>query len=253
MLDERPAGLFSPTIMSLKLAGGLVFICLWLPLCRGCNGGADVIPIKEVQFVPIEPEKVLGSSLILTSYSNGLLVAISVSIAALLRSEKIWKWFFLSQLILTLGGSAAMIVGAMVYSDSTRDLLETMLSSIPAWFAVVAWIGGAIRRPDYPTAWSRLQHTWTMITFFFMHLLMILQGQARYGYWLTIAGLICQVIAVEVARHRMKHDLWDTSSKVVRPQFSIRNILFWTAFFPTVLTYYQTITPFCDWLFKPLP
>jgi hypothetical protein len=253
MLDERPAGLFSPTILSLKLAGGLVFICFWLPLCRGCNGGADVIPIKEVQFVPIEPEKVLGSSLILGSYSNGLLVAISVSIAALLRSEKIWKRFFLSQLILTLGVSAAMIFGAMAYSNSTRDLLETVLGAIPAWLGVATWISGAIRRHDYPAAWARLQHTWTIVTCFFMHLLMIFQGQARYGYWLTLVGLVGQVIAVEVARYRMKHDIWDASSKVVRPQFSIRNILFWTAFFPIVLTYYQTITPFCDWLFKPIP
>ncbi len=253
MLQERPAGLFSPTVLSLKLAGGLVFICLWLPLCRGCSGGADVIPISKVQIVPFEPEKAFGSSLVLASYSNGLLVAISISIATLLHSEKIWKRFFLSQLVITLGVSAAMIVGAMVYSDSPRDLLETILGSTPAWLAVAAWTGAAIRRHDYPTAWSRLQHTWTIVTCFFVHLLMIFQGQARYGYWLTIAGLIFQVIAVEVARHRMKHDLWDASSKVVRPQFSIRNILFWTAFFPIVLTYYQTITPFCDWLFKPLP
>jgi hypothetical protein len=253
MLDERPAGLFSPTVMSLTFAGCLVFICLWLPLCRGCGGGADVIPISKVQIVPIETEKVIGSSLILASYSNGLLVAISVSIAALWRSEKIWNRFFLSQLVITLGASAAMIVGAMAYSDSTRDFLETILGSTPAWLGVAAWTGAAIRRHDYPAAWARLQHTWTIITFFFMHLLMIFQGQARYGYWLTLVGLVCQVIAVEVARHRMKHDLWDASSNVVRPQFSIRSILFWTAFFPIVLTYYQTITPFCDWLFKPLP
>lgn len=205
-----------------------------------------MIPINKVQFVPIEPEKLLGSGLIVASYSNGLLVAISVSIAALMRSEKIWKRFFLSQLIFTLGVIAAMIVGEMAYSDSTRDLFETFLGSTPAWLAVAAWTGGAIRRQDYLTAWERLQHTWTIITCFFMHLLMIFQGQARYGYWLTISGLICQVLAVEVARHRMQHDLWDASSKVVRPQFSIRNILFWTAFFPIVLTYYQTITPFCD-------
>lgn len=252
MLDKQPAGIFSPTVLSLKLAGWLVFICLWLPLCRGCGGGPDLVPINVIQLVPIEPEKVFGSCLLLVSYSNGLLVALSVCVATLLHSEKIWKRFFLSQLILSLSVSAAMIGAAMVTSDSPRALLETMLGSIPAWLGVTAWIGGAILRQDYTTAWARLQHTWTIIAYFYIHLLMIFQGQVRYGYWVTLTGLACQVIAVEVARHRMKHDLWDASSAVVRPQFSIRNILFWTAFFPIVLTYYQAIAPFCNWLF-PAP
>ena len=56
--NVKPKGLKSPTVISLQLAGCLVFICLWLPLCRSCSGtietpiNLDRILSGRVQLLP---------------------------------------------------------------------------------------------------------------------------------------------------------------------------------------------------------
>ena len=245
----QPAGLKSPTVISLQFAGWLLFCCLWLPLCRGCNGGADKIPIQTLDFAVLDAKHLSGSFLILGSYSNGLIVAFSTCLAAWFVSEKLWRICLFAQFYLTASISIVVMGSALIFSDNRRDLVETTLAYLPPLVGLLIWIGGAIHRKAYPVAWARLQHAWTVEAYFLVHLMMLFQGTARYGYWVTMVGLACVAIAVEIARHRMKHDLWDASEPIVRPQFSIRNILFWTAFFPIVLSYYQAIPPVCDWLF----
>jgi hypothetical protein len=57
------------------------------------------------------------------------------------------------------------------------------------------------------------------------------------------------VVAVELARLRMVHDLWDASHRVERPQFTLRSAFLWITFVPLVIGYYQAIGPFVSWLF----
>ena len=249
--EIRPAGLKSPTVISLQLAGWLVFICLWLPLCRGCGGAADKIPIDTLQPISITDVAGLFSNfMLLGSYCNGLIVAFSMCVTAWFRSERLWRVFFLSQFSLIATIAVTALAFGIAQSPNSKSLVETILGEVPAILGVLIWIGIAIRRNEFPTAWARLQHVWTIVAFFFVHLMMLFQGSARYGYWLTMIGLGGLVIAVELARYRMQHDLWDASTRVVKPQFSIRSILFWTAFFPIVFSYYRSIETFCDWLYK---
>lgn len=221
-----------------------------MPLCRGCGGAVDKIPIEALQYPLIEAKHLAPNFMLLGSYCNGLVVAFYIGLSAWFVSEKLWRTFFFTQLAVTVAVCLAVVGFAMIYSDSIRKLAETILGSFPALIGVSVWIGIAIRREEYPTAWARLQHAWTIGALFFVHLLMLFQGNARFGYWVTMVGLASLAIAVEIARYRMTHDLWDGSMPSLRPRFTIRNILYWTAFFPIVFSYYQAITPFCDWLFR---
>ena len=242
----RPAGLRSPTVLGLQTSGWLLFSCLWLPLCRGCGGGPDKIPVQSLQVIPFEAEHLIANFVLLGSYSNGLFIAFCAALSAWLVSEKLWRACFLTQFFITSGISLAVVGTAMLQSSHGRQLLTNVLVMIPALIGFFAWVGLAIRRQAYQVAWARLQHFWTMISLFLVHGLLIFEGRVLYGYWVTMVALACVVIAVEIASHRMKHDLWDSEAPVVRPQFTIRRILFWTAFFPIVFGYCQAIEAFCN-------
>lgn len=246
----KPQGLKSPTVISLQLAGWLVFICLWLPLGRGC-GGTIHTPIDALRLDSIDNfGELISSFILLGSYSNGLLTAILVSIAAWMVSERLWRFTFIAQFLTSLSMGIVLVVLMLWHSGSAKELLENCLYSSPVLFGFGIWVGLATKRKEFQLAWARLQHVWTIAAFFYVHLLMLFKSQVLYGYWLTLIGLGGMVIAVELARYRMQHDLWDASQRVVRPQFTIRRILIWTAFFPVVFSYYRAIEPFCNWLFK---
>ena len=60
----KPAGLKSPTVISLQLAGWLVFICLWLPLCQGCGRSIET-PINLERILSGRVEQLPGDRTIL--------------------------------------------------------------------------------------------------------------------------------------------------------------------------------------------
>jgi hypothetical protein len=246
----RPAGLRSPTVLSLQVSGWLLFSCLWMPLCRGCGGGPDKIPVESLRISPFEAENQIANFALLGSYSNGLFIAFSAALSAWLVSEKLWRACFLAQFFITSGISIAVVVAAMMQSSHGRQLLTTVLVMIPALTGFLTWVGLAIRRQAYQVAWARLQHAWTMISLFFVHGLLLFEGHVLYGYWVTMVALASVLIAIEIARHRMKHDLWDSEAPVVRQHFTIRRILFWTAFFPIVFGYCQAIEAFGNWVYS---
>jgi len=234
-----PGGIKSPTVLSLQVSGWLLFICLWLPLCRGCSGTVET-PISALKLDSITTlGDLIAIFILLGSYCNGIFVASLVGLAAWMASEKIWRFFFVSQFAISLL-VGVVLVGLMLWnSGSAKEFFETSLCSFPALFGFGIWVGLAIRRNAIPTAWARLQHVWTISALLYVHMLMLFKGSALYGYWLTLIGLLCVVFAVELARHRMQHDLWDAAQRVERPQFSIRSLLIWTAFFPIVFSYYR--------------
>lgn len=246
----KPEGLKSPTVISLQLAGWLVFICLWLPLCRGCGGTIET-PIDAIKVDSITNfGHLISIFILLGSYSNGLLTAVLVGVAAWMVSESFWRFTFIAQFLISLSIGIVLVVLMLWHSGSAKELLENCLYSCPVLFGFGIWVGLAMKCKEYQVAWARLQHVWTIAALFYVHLLMLFKSEAMYGYWLTLIGLVGMVIAVELARYRMQHDLWDASQRVVRPQFTIRRILIWTAFFPIVFSYYRAIEPFCNWLFK---
>ncbi len=246
----RPAGLKSPTVISLQLAGLLVFVCLWLPLCRGCSGTTK-IPIETFTASSLtDVGDWLFNFMLLGSYCNGLIVAVLMSVTAWFASERLWKVFFLTQLVLTLSIGVALVAYSMWRCTDFESFLKTALSALPALFGFSIWVGLAIQRRALQSAWARLQHAWTIAALFFVHLLMLFEGSVLYGYRLTLIGSVGMLVAVELARHRMQHDLWDVTQRVLRPPFSIRGTFIWTAFFSTVFRYYRAMEPLCNWIFK---
>ena len=248
---RKPAGLLSPTVMSLQLAGWMVFLCLWLPVCKGCGGGPDLSPLDFLEPVSVVSVKTwIFDVILLGSYCNGLVAAMLISATALLASERLWKKLFFVQFGLTSTIFTVMVLIGLVYSPDGKQLLGSFLFMAPTLTAYGAWIWFAVRRNDLQRAWARMQHSWTIATYFFIHLMIVLKGAVLIGYWITMLGLAGMVVAVEMANYRMKHDLWDSTQRVTRPQFAIKNILAWTAFFPITFSYFQAIDPFCNWVFK---
>ena len=250
--SKKPSGLTSPTVISLQLAGWLVFACLWLPLCNGCSGGAAKTPIDFLKPVTLgHVRELFFNTLILGSYCNGLLVAISMGIVAWIANERLWRFFFFAQFGVTFTMATVLVVIGLAWSTDQRNLLETFLFTVPTLLAISFWIVRAIRRKDFQRAWARVQHAWMITAIFMIHMMILFEGSVLYGYWVTWVGQASLVIAVEIATYRMKHDLWDASQIVTRPQFAIGNILCWTAFFPLAFSYYQAIGPVCNWFFRP--
>ena len=247
---RKPSGLASPTIISLQFSGWLVFLCLWLPLCRGCGGGPDRIPVDSLKSLSLSQlDGLLPDAMILGAYCNGLLVAMAMSLVAWFASRQLWNSFFLTQLSLTFIASVTIVLLGLYHSTDAKNRVENFLSTVPTLIAYMVWVGLAIRRNDLPRAWARLQHAWILAALFIVHIMLLFQGSVLYGYWITIVGQTCLFISIEVAVYRMQHDLWDTTQKVVKPQFSILTILGWTAFFPLAFSYFQAIGPLVNWLF----
>ena len=176
VLKTRPAGLISPTIISLQLAGWLIFICLWLPLCRGC-GGSDKIPIDSLQpFTFTDVGELFSKLMVLGSYNNGLIVAFAMCAAAWFASERLWKVFFLTQFIITAVGGVVVVALGIVHSSNGKQMVESSLGAIPPLVGFLIWVGIAIRSKQFQIAWARLQHAWTIVALFFVHWSMLFQG-----------------------------------------------------------------------------
>jgi hypothetical protein len=249
--QPKPAGLKSPTVIGLQLAAWLVFVCLWLPLCRGCSGGGTKIPVQSLKPLSLNnAQEMLFNFLLLGSYCNGLFVAFSICVAAWLLSERIWKLFFFGQYSVTLGLCIVLAVIALLQCPDRKTFVSTVLAQMPL-VAYAVWVGCAVRRDALQLAWARLQHAWTIASILFIHGLLLFEGRVLYGYWLTLVGQACMVLAVELARYRMKHDLWNATEPVTRPQFSIRRILGWTAFFPILVSYYRAVELLLNYWFGP--
>jgi hypothetical protein len=245
---SKPAGIASPTIISLHSAGWLLLLCLFLPVCKSCNGTVERPIDALVVSSPMSTADILYCVTLLSVYGNGVLVAVLLTISAWLLSPVLWWRTFLVQFALTMT-IGSVIVGKSVTEATGSDRLEAVLTFAPPLLAGGLWIGSAIRRRAQEIAWARLQHTWTIGAFLHLQLLCIFNVELLSGYWLTLAALAGMVFAVELGRHRLQHDLWDANRPASRPQFTLRKVFWWMTFFPLVFGYYQSIEPFAKWLY----
>lgn len=250
---EKPLGVRSPSILSVHMAGWLLLVCMFLPVCKSCSNTIER-PVDGLALTPpIEVRDVVRVVTLLSVYGNGVLVATLLTISAYLASPTFWWRAFVIQYTLTvlIGLLFVALVVAQSPGSGTGSVpLENFLSCAPPPIAAALWIGGAIRRQARELAWARLQHCWTMGAFVYLHMLCLFNSQVLIGYWLTLLSLAGLVFAVELARYRMHHDLWDPTRPAGRPQFTLRKIFLWMTFFPLVVAYYQAIEPFCNWLYS---
>ena len=249
----RPRGWKSPTVTSMQLAGWSMLACFFLPLCRNCSGTVvrPVDAVTEAVGSNMTVSELLHTVTLLGAYGNGVLIATLITASACLASRTFWWRAFVIQYAasVTLGTViACLIVGSS--QQSASDRLSNVLMFIPPVVAGALWVRVAMHRGQLETAWSRLQHTWTMVAFFYLHLLCVFSQGVLFGYWLTLLALAGMLISVEVARLRMRHDLWNRSEPVCKPQFSLRTVFLWMTLVPLVVFYYRAIEPFANWLFK---
>ncbi len=55
---------------------------------------------------------------------------------------------------------------------------------------------------------------------------------------------------VEIAKHRMAHDLWDPSVPVTKPKFTIQKIFIWTTLLAVTIAYFQSIDRVVDYFYR---
>ena len=251
--DKRPAGCKSPSVIGMQLAGWSVVACFFLPLCLNCSG-AVVRPVDAVTDAAsnsLTTGEVVHLVTLLGAYGNGALVATLLGLSAYFSSRALWWRAFVWQYAasMTLGTA---IVALILFSgqETPKDRLGGALAFIPPLVASAAWVTRAIRRGQHEVAWARLQHTWTIVALFYLHLLCLFSQGLLFGYWLTLIALSGMLVSVELARLRMRHDLWDASQRIPKPQFRLRSVFLWMTIAPLVLAYYRSIDPLTQWLFS---
>lgn len=246
----RPAGIKSPTVLSMNLTGWLLLGCMFLPLCRSC-GGTVVHPIDQLSSAfatPVHANDVGGAVLLLSVYGYGALAALLITLSAWFRSRALWWRSFWIQFALSVT-LATVIACLIMIAPPPKERLSNFLAIVPPLAGATTWIAAAIRRGERPLAWARLQHIWTIIALVHLHLLCLFASDRLFGYWLTLVSLLAMVLTVELARHRLDHDLWDASQPVARPRFTLRQVFVWMTLLPLVVAYYQSIRTFADWFF----
>jgi hypothetical protein len=256
LAEERPQTrnlrvLLSPSILGTQGAGWLIFLCMWLPVNRGC-GGTINRPIEQIRFSgSLSISDWLGNVWFLGSYANGLVAACLLALSAVWCSERLWWRSFVVQFASALFLCILALTLSLLRNSQPRYLVESALVWLPPLLLSIGWISAAIRRNHRQVAWARLQHSWTIVGLFTLQVQCLFSTTLLYGYWLTVFGFALQIFYVEVARLRMTHDLWDASQPVGKLQFSMRNLFFWMTFTAIALGYYFALGPAIDWLVPP--
>lgn len=247
---RRPAGLRSPTVISLQLAGWLVLVSLFLPTSRGCNGTVirPVDGISAAWVAPVHVRDIVGAAAVAGLFGCGVSVASIAAVSACLRSPEFWWRGFLAQLAVSLLFASLLACGLLASSLKARRIDDDALAIIPPLIGGLAWVGLAMRRGARQQAWARLQHVWAIAALLYLHMLCLFSSQLLVGYWLALVGLVSTAAAVELARYRMQHDLWDASQRVERPRFTLRQLFFWMTFFPLAMGYLQAVGKLASWL-----
>lgn len=246
---DQPAGVRSPTVLALHSSGWLLLLCLFLPVCRSCNG-AVVRPVDSLEISsPVQAWDIAGCAVLLAVYGNGVLIAFLLTISAGLRSREFWWRTFRIQFAVTLTVAVTILGLIALDASSLKDWMGETLSLLPLLGGGLAWIAAALRYDNRQLAWARLQHVWTIGAVFNLHLHCVFSTRLLYGYGVTLVALAGQLFAVELARLRMHHDLWDRSQPPHRPQFTVGGLLFWMTLLPLVFAYYQAVDPVVEWLF----
>lgn len=245
----KPAGVLSPTALSLHVAGWLMLACFFLPISRGCNG-AIVRPVNCLAISPpVQASHIIGSAIALSVYGNALATALLITISGLTRSPVFWWRTFVVQFAITFSAMLAMMCSIMFDATSLRGWLVNTFEFLPAFVGGTTWVALAMRRGERELAWARLHHLWTVAGWVVLHLQCIFSNRLLYGYWMTLGALAAQFFAVELARHRMQHDLWDRSQPVRRPQISLRTIFLWMTVLPLIPAYFQALQALIGWWF----
>ncbi len=245
----KPAGLRSPTILGMQAAGWVVLACLWLPINRGCNGSITR-PVENLRLnPPIQMADIVLLGWMIGCYGNGLMAAMLLALSVIWCGETLWWRAFIAQL--TCAGGLCLMTLALNLNPSNhaKELTQNLLVLVPPMILSWSWIGLAMRYRQRQSAWARLQHSWTLVGLVMLQLQSLFSTKILYGYWVSIVGFVGLTFSIELARLRMKHDLWDRSAPALRPQFTIRGIFFWTTFCALVVGYYGAIGPILSWMF----
>lgn len=246
----RPAGVRSPTIVSMQLAGWLVFACLWLPVARGCSGTIER-PVDDLSWSgSLDIQELLVGTLIFGSYANGLIASGILIVATLLRNRRFLWRITQAQFVIALSIGVSLLITTLISDRALRPKTEGLLTIAPPILGAFVWIILARRQNDRELAWARLQHVWTLVALVMLHLKCLFATQLLVGYWLMLAGLLGLVVAVQVARHRMVHDLFDASVAARRPRFALWQVFVWTTMFALVFGYYSSLDKLLDIMFE---
>ncbi len=237
----------SPTVRNLQLSGWVLFICLWLPVAKGCNG-VDVYPIDGILDGNLFSswEGSLSRLSVLYAWGHALFLAVTVAASALLASPAIFRRTFSIQ-ALTLGVLLASNVFVSFkpmgsFYEYTRGVVFWIIPlSMLTWWMMRPFLSGA-----YWRGWARFHYLSALYSFVFINFACLF-GTAHVGYFVGLAALIWHCVAVEIASRRIVHDLWKPETIVAPMQFSISQIFTWMTVPPLVIAYFQVMS----WLLPP--
>ncbi len=237
------ASLCSRTVWSTQTIGWLLLLCVFLPLCDGCDGKTRY-PTEALK-IPSEAKQIGEWARLFTIvqiYGNGVLTAVLLTIAALLKSDKFWWRSFWVQFVVSVLLGLLCIGGSVNEALHWKEAVENGWIHLPPMLSVMVWIGAAIYKNQRTKAWARLQHAWGGAMLVFLFLFCLFASAFRIGFWATLLAIVVQWFVVEMVRGRLEHDLFDRDLTVQPFQYSFRDIFFWSTAIPLVMGYYSFVT-----------
>lgn len=249
-VSTKPKGIASRTVWPFYGFGLLLFVCLWLPVAKGCNGKL-VYPVESVR--ALEPDAtvqdIFGGLSMLLVYGNGLLAALLLTLAAFFATRRWWWNAFRVECACTLLWVGITLFLAFRQSmDNSRQMLEFVLYPMVTFIVTLTWIAKAWLEKRPFQAWARVRYSWVLCAVFIIHMSCIF-GAAQIGYYVSMAALVGMAFTIERASRWMEHDLWDPHAPVQPFQFSLWNLFIWMTFPPIAIAYFFSVDQLVSWIF----
>lgn len=241
---------FSPTVYWLQLAGWLMLACLLLPLAEGCDG--KVVSSYSTLSRTAQQNDDYGFVVLgcfgWIQFNLGIW-AIVWMLVALTRRLTIARLLLRIQVAAIGLGLAAWLV-LLATNATLREILEVIFGFGPVVILAGLWIRSAHRTQDWYLLWSRVQHLWLLLAWFLVQLQCIIVRRVLWGYFVFLAVMALSVVAIEIARHRLVHDLLDSTAPLGKPRFSLRSSFAWITGLALFIAYYQQLGIFLGWVEK---
>jgi small-conductance mechanosensitive channel len=240
------SAILNPTVLSPQLAGLVLLLSMFLPLCEGCDG-KNVYPSDMLRASP--PSPLIDRALIASHFGFGLLLGASLAVVGIFRSRRFFIGLFFAELSSILALIAVVFLPEF-FDYNLKDMVGNFLAIAPPVVACVTWVGFAIKRRRWPEAWGRLNIGCCMYLLLWIHMLCLFARMLLVGYFVFLIGIILLICSIVWCVQRMEHDLWDRNQPKSKLQFSVAKIMAWTTGLAVTIGYYRSLDHVLRWLFN---
>lgn len=219
--------------------GFLLATSFWMPHVRGCDGKV-VVPVEDAA-KRVEAGDYGDAIAVSLPYIFGLCTATLIIVcvfAAWRNADRI-----------LLGGQAFILcliwgIGLIsVLLQPSARYPVIVYTQFPPLVLTVTWIGEAIWRRDWITAWARLTNVMVLFSAFYLYVTHLFARSYFYGFYVACAAFVGLLVAPWMLRNHWERLLVDGLARPRRVQIGLRQLLLVMAMGPLLYGYYRYLPP----------